>query len=861
MRSNKLISMLAMAAVMVGCSQEEIATVENAQIANGSLAERPAISGAVLGLGTESRLALAEGSSLNVSYVTGDQLGACIIDEPVEGSVAGKDKSWTYAQYVANANQGTEDDPLYYSTDKLAAKDFYSPVEYISTNYPYARDEEGKWNTQANLVEGGYMFYMPYNAAHLNRTRIQAVLPQVQDCSDDVMRNATYGTEKVSSSSTVLDKFYKGTVADAENAPVVVAYQFLEAPKDGSIIYPSVQMTHLFAYPMITIKNDFNGYMFIDKVDIDKYGSKYKKDMTIDSIQIYYAGDKSPLFHKASISSEKLIAEYNDETAWDDKKLTEGAPTSDILADDATTMKQANGYAPKNTVASNQLDMVKNQNRVTCVIDKVLKTNESYSFRTILPAANYEHNLKARVYVTIDGKQYILAVSDAKDNKINIGSSTAPAYRYYPTKVEDFTFVDDVNGAQACELVRGQQYPKAEIREDGSALKAFAGSMMTISLAGADAFQLEEAAPQAADNGIMTNEELINYLIDYVQRGEVVTEYADLRNKARSEWKTYNTAPVIKAAGNLAFAENNTIIINAQLIKDLKLQTQVTEADACKFVLTSAVLPIANDVKITDVTGTVYTFATLDETVSYKIDMKATFNTDAEKLVAGINTINGAGETLTAKASTVSNAVVYLTGGSVTYASTTKGVNAIYVNTGSTLYVNAACDALIIANGGTINVGSNGSLSNANNLLKNVTINNNNFNAIAGTVSGTTTVTATVTGWPNAAVPANSKITNLNINPLVANVLVTEQAQINTLTNLSKIVITLNTNVTSIKSNADVTLTNIKSITATPVAPATDINWITENVSGITVSKVKYDGTNLTTLSKITSDGVSVKIQ
>ena len=201
--------------------------------------------------------------------------------------------------------------------------------------------------------------------------------------------------------------------------------------------------------------------------------------------------------------------------------------------------------------------------------------------------------------------------------------------------------------------------------------------------------------------------------------------------------------------------------------------------------------------------------------------------------------------------------------GAVTYASTTKGVNAIYVKSGSTLNVNAACDALIIANGGTINIGSNGSLTNSNNLLKDVTINNNNFNAIGGTTSGTTTVTASVTGWPNATVPANSQITNLVINPLSteAQDLVTEQAQINTLANLSEVEITLGNKVKSIKSNADVTLTNIKSITATPVSPATDINWITENVSGITVSKVKYDGTNLTKLFKITSDGVSVKIQ
>ena len=145
MRSNKLISMLAMAAVMVGCSQEELLTVDNQQLASNDLAKRPVIGQVEFGLGVESRMALKDGSSLNLAYQEGDKVGAALIDVSVDGNVSGKDlsafggedyssKNWTYDQYLTNYNNGTPEEPIYYTTAGLSAKDFYTTVEYISSN-------------------------------------------------------------------------------------------------------------------------------------------------------------------------------------------------------------------------------------------------------------------------------------------------------------------------------------------------------------------------------------------------------------------------------------------------------------------------------------------------------------------------------------------------------------------------------------------------------------------------------------------------------------------------------------------------------------------------------------------------------
>lgn len=862
--------MLAMAAALVGCSQEEL-VIDNNKVASGNLEARPAIGSVTVGVGVASRMALAEGSSINIDYVEGDQVGAAIIDMPIlEGEVYGKpaeekvsgeqdysNYGWTYSQYLKNYNYGTDEEPITYETAGLTSKDFYETVEYISSNYPYTYSADG-FKTQANLVEGNYLFYMPYNEKHLLRNRIEAVLPQVQDASDEVMRQATYCGEKKNSSSTTLDQFYKGTIENAEKAPVLVGYKFLEAPKDGSVIEPQVKMTHLFAYPLITIKNDFEGWFFGEASKSTAYNAA-KTTMTIDSVQVYYAGQVNPMFWKAPINSAQLADVLAEEGEWDGMKLSAGAPTSDLLdANAVENYYQVNGLGPKNEMANEYL--YNQSNRITCLVGKELATGEAYGFRVILPAANYGHELMARVYVTIDGKQYVLA------NATVANTWTSAAKTDYTTalsEIADFAFVDEVNGNQACELVRGQQYPKAEIREDGKGLKGFAGTMMTISLAKASAFELDKIVEEVVnDYGLKTNEELIEYLVNNVQRGVNINEYASLRNKKQASWKTEEPIEDVQgnaAAGNLAFAEDNTIIINAQLIKDLKLQTIVNNEDVMLF-LNDAVLPIANDVKITKINGNEYTFATLDESVSYVIVINSTINTDGEALVDGINKING---TVTLKAdedATVANAVVMVESGEVTYASTTTGVNAIYVANGATLNVEAACNAMIIAEtGSTINIKANGSLANDNNEFTGATINNSYERVINGTLEETTVKANYAASWPTTAIAANTRINDITINTSAATTeqspLAIEQAQIDIFKNLSNVTLTLGGNIQHIVSVADVELTNLFSLTASAT-------WTTTSNTGIKVKTFQW-GENETDVTSVTgvSTATGVTIQ
>ena len=859
MRSNKLISMLAMAAVMVGCSQEELLTVDNQQLASNDLAKRPVIGQVEFGLGVESRMALKDGSSLNLAYQEGDKVGAALIDVSVDGNVSGKDlsafggedyssKNWTYDQYLTNYNNGTSEEPIYYTTAGLSAKDFYTTVEYISSNYPYTRNADGAFESEANLLEGNYMFYMPYDAKHLNRKPIEAMLPQIQDCSDEVMRETTWkSSEKIQASSTALSQFYAGTMAGFEGAPVLVGYKFLAAPQDGSLIKPVVEMNHLYAYPMITIKNDFNGFFYGSDATKATAKATATTNMTVDSIQVYYEGNgDNPLFYTAPMNSAKIAATLAKDGVWEANKLQSGAITSSLLGTAVNYSKHANVDVTKASTG-----VTAATNRVTLVVGKELAVGASYSFHAVLPAGNYGKDLKALVYATIGGTRYVIlnAVNtivyndpnDASKGVKQVGASGTNEYAFGSARYADV------------ELVRGEHFPKAEINVDAEgnkSRKAFAGEGLTISLGtvydkdaktytGGTAFELVKEEKKD-DNGITSNEDLIDWLNSYVGRGEAIASTAD-REKARDKW----------APNTFAIAKTNTIVINAQLIKDLKKQT-VDDADATaatqavKLTL-NANLPIANDVKIVSIDGTTYTFQTLDaDKVSYKIAYSGvTFNADAEKLVAGINVVSATNKELKPNSSATNSVVVLGAGQSVKYTTKSTGISSIFVNSG-TLNVNAACAVLVTGNGAIV-IGENGSLTNANNVLAG-SIQNDFLNEIAGTLAIGTTVSASATGWPNAVIPANAKINSYSIAPAIeVEALPTEQADINKFANLSQVTVTLSANVKALTSAANVTLTNIKAVNA-----AASIYWNTTSVNGITVAAVKYDGVTYTTKMNIT---------
>lgn len=832
MKKKTLFSLALASILMVGCQQDEFVSMNEDTSVN--LGNRPELGQVSLNWGIPTtRMALNTMNNYSFVWEEDDRLGAAIVDqleadvlngtEKVKGNADfnGEDYStleWTYQEYVTDAtkdftNKAGKKVKVTAKETGIDVSEFYTVVDYLSSNYPYVRNAEGAWTTQANLVEGNYVFYAPYNQAHLTRQPIVVTLPMEQDCTEE---------------SKALKDFYKGT------DPVALGVDFLSAPDNKEdVIYPSVKMANIFAYPQITIKNDFNGYLF--KGDAADGGQFYssaaagKYTMKLKKVEIYTTTATAPLNYKRALAAETFKTQVAN--GWDNdvNKFTTGE-TSRILdaassysvenypaypADQAAAKADA-GYATQYAEGGNDLISDYEVKHITCDLGgKELKNGEEYKFFAIMPAEDYGKELFAKVYVEIDGESYIILTSATDLDVVDNADADNNGYAYFTdatTALADYNFSDPKHGDEGVRLVRGQRFPAAEVLEDASAVKDFAGSLMTIDLVGGKRQAAYAMAKEikTENKGIVDNADFIDHITRKVQRGTNLVENTAVGTKDRSEWE----------AADIAFAPNNKVVINAELIKALykTLYDMRPGGTATGTVLTlnTTKLPIASDVVVTLNSGTTYTFTTSDK-VSYDIDFGTLVGTDGTALVNGINTVSAAGELKAAK--DVTGAVVFVSGAITATLNDATGITGIDVASDATLTVNCSTDALIMSKG-TITIGGKGALNNANNVLEG-TISNDFLKAIAGNAEKAT-VSASMIGWPTTTIPATAKVNALTINLGVEGALTISKAEVDKLANLSDVAITLGDNVKSIKSSTSVTLTNIKSMGA-----GTEINWTT----------------------------------
>lgn len=835
MKKRKLFSLVAVSALLVACSQDEFVSVEEAK--DMGLGNRPELGQVILNAPNQTRMNIS--GSFTWTWATADKLGACIVDavDPaatVEGYGKKADGSytskliWTYAQYVNNEvkKDGDEEFSFYdtYVSNVDADNKLVTPEGFytqnvnntISSNYPYVRSEAGAWTTPANLVEGNYAFYAPYNPSHLTRNPLQAVLPMIQDCSEELMKDTYYNQKATKVSSTVLEKFFEGKLPGFENAPVVVAHSFLAAPeKRSDVIYPSVDMRDLYAYPMFTIKNNFDGYAFGETAT----GTEMSGELVLDSVRIYSTKSGVDLNYKTTIDVEKLKSDW--ESEWADRFKSGKGHTSAILVATAGTFDKFEYFDNSNKgevkLSTITLPTYKAKHIRCDLGQKKLPKGESYHFHAIMPAEDYGTELYAEVFVTYNNTSYRIVTGT------NIVNTTTKALS---GTLKDYNFRDTKHGDEGVDLVRRQHYPKAELllEEDNELkTKGFAGDLLTINLTGGTnqaALELKKEVSKT-EYGFKNNEEFEAYMINNMQRGLNMEEDANLINTPENEWT------VDPGTAKFAFAKDTECAINAQLIKALRKRLYQGTNKGDLLTIDTNLLH-EGDVVISSSTAgktgyTKYTFTTLDEeATSFVIQIKdATSKVD--ELNNGINSFTSATTGTLKVGENVTGAVVILgTGANVIYDAASAGITAIYVKTGATMTVNSACSAMVIMEDGEVVMGQQGSLANVKNKYTGGEIENGNLRTIAGTVDGAK-IELTSDKWPTTAIPEATKINKITIDLAQAGTLTIDNAQVAMLANLSDVEIELGANVTGIQSAANVTLSKIKSMTS--LTSATEIKW------------------------------------
>lgn len=849
----KLFYSLSVAALLASCTSDEM-IAPNVDGGEAQLAKRPELGQVVLGE-PATRIAITEGS-FTVNFQENDKIGACIVDHPDFKTPQTTTKwgtfTWYYNDYVNGETVWANNADRTYTDLNGNPKDFYLFDEFISTNYPFTK-QGNKWYSPANMVEGNYFFYAPYSANHLTRQKMLAVMPMTQNVGEveDCMYDTKYKKQDAKVSSKAIKDFTNGS------DPILIGYQFLSKSSNK----PTAKTYNLYAYPMFTIVNDFNGYLFEgangEGTSIATAVNPVKKTITIDRVEVYYnnGDDTNPIFYKAPFNFAAVNSNLSGN--WDEKNFTDGTATKDVLKCDDNDKPSANYGAENYTQKWNSLNETRLKdlrradipdsdkdfvNHITLNVGKTLANGEKYHFHAVMPAGNYGSDLMARVYVTIEGKQYVMQCTDtAKGINVVAKHKNGNTYDYaYITGATpaDYNLFDVANGSQPVQLVRGQHFPLVEytLNTDGTAkgTKAFAGSALTINLSKTQAFQLNDASLDER-YGFTDNASFISYLEENLQRGVKLTEIDN--STPLNNWAT----------GEFAFNRNTQCRIDAQLIKDLYNQT-ITDNDEAVQLTLKTNLPIMNDVDVEayDAENKILTFkANVDgKDYTYKVKYTCNFSLSNNQVHNGFNVVSS---DLTLDRDNNVNAIVEITGGTTTLKKT-NGINRIYTNTGSTLKVQTNCGVKVKTRSGSIFMVSGALTNTSNDLWYATRIDNDILAQISGSVNKEN-VFAKFNAWPTANINGNTCIKNITITGTKTQVI--DQAQIDVFSNLDKVNITLK-NSTGITSNDNVITSNINKLETETKA---NVPWTNAVNKTIVVTRAKIGDSWTTFGANITNSG------
>lgn len=373
MRTKYFLTALALPAVFAACTSDELDTLNSKEEMKNRI-ELQNVSFGTNGVSTR----LAQGDNFNqLLFESNDGMGACLIDAP-------------------NAVWGTEE------TDHI--KWYNLNTDRIQTNYRY-NYAEGTWTSQANLVEGNYMFYMPYGIGQ-SRGAILANLPTTQALAKDV--NGEYST-------------FGDVIAQSvkSGAPLVAGYKFLKEGDSNTKLDLTLQ--HLYAYPKITLTNVLGRDVEISQIVLTVGDGQ---SFTVKAPFKYATGSQTAYIEADRAGDSFVDCFFDAATATDGKngKWSEG----EISNTDAKKTASLLGSASEGGT-SEQITIKVPDNKMA------IKNGEAFSFYAVIPAADYKtKQLKVSLYTT-----------DGKSSEITLGGCVINPGKRYP--IEEY----DANGVIA----------------------------------------------------------------------------------------------------------------------------------------------------------------------------------------------------------------------------------------------------------------------------------------------------------------------------------------------------------------------------------------------------------------------------
>lgn len=351
MKTKHLLIALALPSLFAACTAEEFENGNDTV----ALKNRTPLGDITLDFGgnADTRLGLGDNSFYAFNWVDGDDLGASLIDTRNGTDISGAD-----ADHITGYNLTT------------------TP----QTNYRYEYNA-GKWTSNAAMVEGNYVFYMPY-VENTNREATMAVLPTTQTLE----KRTIEGKDAYTTYNNVLSQ------AKENGNIMAVAYKFLTAQGENNDGNKSINITfkQLYATPMFTISNyaqDKDGKLTDLTIKKIELSLKTNAQFTVKSPLKYTSNASNTAYTEANGTNKSIVAQLNENLKADNSNVKVGSwvnlngvnnkekrATSDLLGiygeEDATSAKITINLAEPVTV----------------------KKAENFSFYAVIPGGDYSTN-------------------------------------------------------------------------------------------------------------------------------------------------------------------------------------------------------------------------------------------------------------------------------------------------------------------------------------------------------------------------------------------------------------------------------------------------------------------------------------
>ena len=167
MRTKHVLMTTALLSLFAACTNDDFVSYEQGA-QSGDAALRPSVDVTLNvseGNGADTRLTFIPGEDEGYLWETNDTIGALLMDKVI-------------AEQNGEAIRPHDDIEKW---EEMAWTSRYQLVDYINTNYPFVRQADGSWQTNAKMLEGNYFFTFPFASYSGNREAIHSIGEQVQD--------------------------------------------------------------------------------------------------------------------------------------------------------------------------------------------------------------------------------------------------------------------------------------------------------------------------------------------------------------------------------------------------------------------------------------------------------------------------------------------------------------------------------------------------------------------------------------------------------------------------------------------------------------------------------------------------------